>query len=386
MDDLQKEILKSNHVELINSIDISKSSVLDHLIEDDVISAGEQEEILAQTTRRNQNTKLLYIIKRRKRSSVDTFCSFRNALQEDYCFLATKLSIRLPTCTSVQKVRSKESSYKCLHCLLLENLIPCDVTHYLFQEGLISDDDLDRLNDSRFPRLDRVKSLLELIESSGHATNEVFISKLEKKYDFIVCHSKEHKNEGLTRCACHDIANGVTERKTICNVITKTYPNDKKLMKKCSNLWNTLFDLREKGDWKKHGEITEAAFRRFTDPDLLMMLYRSEMCVSTFYMNDSAKADQMFEKAMEILPSTHMSNWHLSRILPLRINKLTKENKQGEASNILQDAHQVMDGLEPCLSTGAVYFFEAMFLASIFKNNPKGIKSEEISNRVKECF
>ncbi|KAJ8315721.1 hypothetical protein KUTeg_007871 [Tegillarca granosa] len=326
-----------------------RSFVLDHLREDDVISAGEQEEILSQTTRRNQNAKLLYIIKRRKSSSIDTFSSVRNALQEDYSFLASKLSV------------GTYSSATITHTTIL----------IVF-------------NDSKFSRIDRVQNLLKLIESTGHTAQDFFISELEKKYDFIVCHSKEHITETLTRCSCHETAEDVKERNKILidKGISKSYPNDKRLMRKCSNLWNVLFELRENGDWERHAEITDEAFRKFADPDLIIMLYRSEMCVSTFYMKDFVKADQMFKKAMEILPETQMSNWHLSRILPLRINKLTKENKQGEASEVLKAAHQVMDGLEPCLSTGAVYFFEAMYLASILRNNPKGKKSQEISNRV----
>lgn len=168
----------------------------------------------------------------------------------------------------------------------------------------------------------------------------------------------------------------------------KFSPNNKKLMRKCSRLWDQLFFLRETGDWETFGLVTKKSFEKFKNsPDIQVLLYRSEMCVSTFYKNDQTKALEMFDKALEELPKTEMPNWHLARILPLKVELCTRAKMFEEASNLLEDAKQAMMSLGPCLSTGAVYFFEAIYLGNILQCTRNDTKSAEgITEQVKRCF
>lgn len=175
---------------------------------------------------------------------------------------------------------------------------------------------------------------------------------------------------------------------SILQPVFKSAPNNKKLMRKCSRLWDQLFFLREKGDWETFGVVTKKAFDKFKNsPDIQVLLYRSEMCVSTFYKNDQTKALEMFDKALEQLPKTEMPNWHLARILPLKVELCTRAKLFEEASNLLEDAKQAMMSLGPCLSTGAVYFFEAIYLGNILQCTRNDTRSAEgITEQVKNCF
>ncbi|XP_052802336.1 uncharacterized protein LOC128232677 [Mya arenaria] len=175
---------------------------------------------------------------------------------------------------------------------------------------------------------------------------------------------------------------------SIAQHVVRALPNNKRLLKKCSKLWDQLFFLREKGEWSTFNLVTKKAFEKFSDnPDIVVLLFRSEMCISTFYKNDQTKALEMFEKAMEHLPKTEMPNWHLTRILPLKVELCTRSNKFEEASSLLEDAKQAMQSLGPCLSTGAVYFFEAIYLGSILQCTRSDTKAAAgITQQVKQCF
>ena len=198
---------------------------------------------------------------------------------------------------------------------------------------------------------------------------------------------QEKKNDILDREKSLEAARRVEDSPLVQHV-TRVLPNNKRLMRKCSKLWDQLFFLREKGDWVTFTAVTNKAMEHFHDnPDIKVLLYRSEMCVSTFYKNDSIKALEMFEKAIEFLPKTEMPNWHLARILPLKVELCTRSKKFDEASSLLEDAKQAMQALSPCLSTGAVYFFEAIYLGNILQCTRSDTKaSENIAGQVKKCF
>ncbi|KAL3868915.1 hypothetical protein ACJMK2_041669 [Sinanodonta woodiana] len=538
MNEVQRLVLRKNHSLLVNNLSLSGSKVLEKLFEEDVISSGEQEDILSRVTQRDQNTRLLFVIKRRG-SSKKPFDTFLRALEPSYKFIVEKLKKsedNLKNCNNGTEVQAV-----CHHCLLKKNLIPNDVSHFLYEEGIISDDDLEDINNKNVPRPERVSRLLEVLERRPNLklVNESFRSSLEQKYGYLLseiktdvldhfltccCHSQSTSNAGARRCednvceslasddeffSCAEIEHGqetsddeyysceetmhgqemadqandrltekqihgrysepnivnedvqcnkdyiinldnrkgkfkrIESRRLLLNVLEseraeqgvlektkenqrrnirgqqnavheqdfqeslftaslpnhesqvkilqhlpKVLPNDKRLMRLCTKLWNKLFFLREKGEWETFNLVSKKAFEKFDDsPDIKVLLYRSEMCVSTFYKNDPSKACDMFDKALEILPKTSMSNWHLARILPLKMELCTQAKKFEEASSLLEQAHQAMMTLRPCLSTGAVYFFEATYLGTILQCTAKGTKSaKSIAERVKMCF
>ncbi|KAK3585021.1 hypothetical protein CHS0354_024935 [Potamilus streckersoni] len=531
MNQVQKLVLQKNHRLLVDTLDLSGSNVLDKLLEEDVISSGEQEDIISRVTSRDQNTRLLFVLKRRGPSK-KPFDTFLRALQPDYRFIVDKLKTNEESFKNCYN--GKEIQAVCHHCLLKKNLIPNDVSHFLYEEGIISDDELEDINNKNIPRQERVCTLLRVLVGSPDLklANEKFRSSLEPKYGYILsdiktdgldhfmaccCQSESTSKAGVRTCednlcetltsdneyySCAEIEHGqetsddeyysceemyqanhcltekrihgrdsesrigdvnalgdkdyiidlnnrkgrctrIESRRLLLNTsrseragqgflektkqdqrrnirgqqnafheqefpeillttsrsnhdsqvhilqhIPKVIPNDKRLMRLCTKLWNKLFFLREKGDWETFNLVSKKAFEKFDDnPDIKVLLYRSEMCVSTFYKNDPSKACDMFDKALEILPKTSMSNWHLSRILPLKMELCTQAKKFEEASSLLEQAHQAMMTLSPCLSTGAVYFFEAMYLGTILRCTAKGTKSaKSIAERVKTCF
>lgn len=558
MNEIHKKALQKNHRLLINTLDLRGSNVLDLLLQDDVISSGEQDEILARTTQRDQNARLMFVLKRRG-GTKNSFDNFLKALDTSYDFVAKELK------TTVEKVKECKSSSRalCSHCLLMNNLIPADVSHTLYEDGIISDDDLEHVNNKNIPRTDRVHKLLSLLNDNPDQVMvfEKFCESLESKYNYIkvdknsgtlknclgcscsgikapehmvectddvqACYVYESQSRGISNILptvlskrsrvikCEDEVDGYNsnitrakltdlfkeqaitenlepknarkfkksrdclsetfkapvselqsdlvleeineditadERKKreasfskanymtgtadthqqnvfdsemrlkiqtgnivnkteisrssvnvefeipecgnshpsneIVQVIPKTLPNNKKLMRKCTRLWDKLFFLRERGDWETFNLVSVKAFEKFsTNPDIQVLLYRSEMCVSTFYNNDREKASVMYDKAMDLLPKTCMPTWHLARLLPLKVELCARAKKFEKASSLLEQAHQAIITLGPCLSTGAVHFFEAIYLSSILRCTRYGTKSfASVSERVKMCF
>ena len=56
------------------------------------------------------------------------------------------------------------AQFKCFYCQVTDNLIPNYVSHHLYEEGVITDDDLEELNNHNIPRINRVKTLLEILD------------------------------------------------------------------------------------------------------------------------------------------------------------------------------------------------------------------------------
>lgn len=564
-----QQVLRKNHRLLVNNLDLTSSKVLDRLHEDDVISSGEQEDILRRNTSRDQNTRLLFLLKRRDRSALQAFI---NALKADYGYIVDILS-------ATPGYEKQESEETCAYCRVVKNLIPSDVTHFLYEEEVIvDDDDLEDLNNENVNRTERVKRLLNLLgeQPERAVVEEKFYASLKAKYtfvlesvvplsleDFLSCHCKSNRqkyvgsvypalyeretrpldvndqrsiqsrsletlqtteNEYSNKIGCQSLKIGVTqnvhetkaaflhgerqqcehswdeknepqdgvdevdacdvlnEKQTLClnkklpfveydisscdststkcNIVEldqeqeveshskfscktknnkekskithvkektirhKQYkhccdkntdtvedsvtvdeasvdnklkqvchvrqvlPNNSKLMKMCKKLWDQLFFLREKGEWETFSLVTSKAFDRFADnPDIQVLLFRSEMCVSTFYKSNPQKAQKMYERALDLVPKTSMPSWHLARILPLKVAMCTQEKKFEEASSLLEQAHQAMTMLAPCLSSGAVFFFEAIYLSAVLRCSRTGSKSSiAIAEKVKECF
>ena len=551
MNAVHKKALQKNHRLIINTLDLSGSDILDQLFQDDVISSGEQDDILARTTHRDQNTRLLFVLKRRG-GRKNPFDKLLKALDNSYSFVAKELRS-----TAVKLEEWEDSAKACSYCMLLNSLIPSDISHFLYEEDVISDDSLEQLNNRNISRTERVRILLSLIEEnpSKSFAFECFRKSLEPKYRYILsandtfcvenynhCLCSQKSNtitqvsectaEGRTlthpyedtvtcipikgipdenqeykygikeclNCICEDEIDGysvcssnsrylqlsdcaksktndevtlnsnftsnsenmvahvdsscvketnttvdesslhgtvsvthdttvksekhfeiIKEQKgkrhnrnekqrkklftetsskqspgtetnlnsssNIMQLVPKTSPNDKKLMRMCTRLWDKLFFLRERGEWDTFNLVSVRAFETFSsNPDIQVLLYRSEMCVSTFYSTDIGKACEMYQKAMDILPKTSIPTWHLARLLPLKMELCTREKKFEEAASLLEQAHQAIMTLGPCLSTGAVHFFEAIYLGNILRCTRNGTKSASIFERVKKCF
>ncbi|XP_052060878.1 uncharacterized protein LOC127701119 [Mytilus californianus] len=458
MDTNHHRVLRANHQLLINSIELSNTDVLDILQEDEIISSGECEEILSNKTKREQNAKLLYILKRRSCKDGDPYPSLLRALSNDYGFICKVLQKEDESIQRSCVVQDVSDNFTCFHCKLLKNLRPKDITHQLFEDEVLSDDDLDTINSDTTCRKQGVKKLFEVLGKSRLPQSEVvtcFVASLRNKYNYIVtqhtvnentlysCHCEHYVRPSLEtsctdRCAnkisklkyhseddisaktglianqknfetddeddthCRGIrvrssTSKIRKEKTVSSNeiqnlalvkdVPKSLPNNKKMFRLCSKLWDKLFTLREKGDWDLFHSVTKAARQKYIDnTDIQVLLYRSDMCISTFYNDNRRDAMESFDQATNLISSTSMPVWHLARLLPLKVELFTRSKQFDKASSLLKEAHQSMSNLVPCLSTGAVYFFEANYLGAILRCTQNGTRSLSIRERAKYCF
>ena len=159
------------------------------------------------------------------------------------------------------------------------------------------------------------------------------------------------------------------------------------LMFTCKELWDELFKLRERGDWAQHAERTAQAMSEYSNnPDIQVLLYRSKMCVASFYHRDTETAEKMHEKAKSLIPKTRMSAWHSARLFSLEVAYLIEQKRFQEAEQRIKEAKIAMAGLAPCMSTGAVFFFEALYLWGLLKCRRKSVVAAQLSRRIRECF
>ncbi|KAK3585022.1 hypothetical protein CHS0354_024936 [Potamilus streckersoni] len=165
-------------------------------------------------------------------------------------------------------------------------------------------------------------------------------------------------------------------------------PNNKMLMRNSAKLWRILYGLMARGEWDKFNNFFNEGLKKLRDnADLMIQLYRSQMSACTFYRSDPAKAQEMFEKAMELVPNTSMSTWHLGRILPLKVEMYVQKMKFSNASILLEQAHQATTLLSPCMPTGNVYFFQGIYLSALLRCTRRDTQSAaSIVERVKQCF
>ncbi|CAG2257175.1 unnamed protein product [Mytilus edulis] len=367
-------VLRAKHQLLINSIELSNSDVLDILQEDEIISSGECEEILSNKTKREQNAKLLYILKRRSYKDGDPYPSLLRALSNDYGFICEVLEKEDETIQQRCVVKEVSDNFTCFHCKLVKNLRAKDITHQLFEDEVLSDDDLDLINSDTTCR-----------EQGG---------LIVKHKDFEIDHEDESQSRDIrvrSSTAKHlkakPISSNGFQSVELSKNVSKSLPNNKKIMRLCSKLWDELFTLREKGDWDLFHSVTKAARQKYIDnTDIQVLLYRSDMCISTFYNDNRRDAVESFDQATHLISSTSMPGWHLARLLPLKVELFTRSKQFDEASSLLKEAHQAMSTLDNCLSTGAVYFFEANYLGAILRCTQNGTRSFSIRERAKTCF
>ena len=223
---------------------------------------------------------------------------------------------------------------KCLSCQFTENLIPKDITHQLFQQKVLTDDELKSLNNDKIPTKERNFMLLDILRKHVKPRQSISILKatLSRKY--------AHLLEGLGSCSstrdlpwvCTCVGKDATEddepsplrTATSCDVqpnnqvalfesVQKLSLENNSSLKTCGNLWGKYFDLRERGDWEKLKQLSDASFKRYSDNiDIQVMLYRLQMCIYTFYLIDMEKANQIYDKVMTLLSRTQFPLWHLA--------------------------------------------------------------------------
>ena len=542
MNEIEKRVLRQNHTVLVNNLDLSGSTVLDQLQEEEIISADEQEDILARGLQKDQNARFLFLLKRIN-ASKDPFEKFIKVLDISHQFLAEALRTSLKTFRDCDT----KMNFKCFYCTLIENLIPNHVSHFFYEEGLISEDDLEDINNPATSRNTRVKRLLALLKENVDKTrvNELLWDGLKPKYSYVLertsiclecqcvtnfgeaqeclkpqgvelvqsktfkcnenthsditnhqdlqtrndqrikktagnrqsnfknknskateiiscssettevidqndlkpnsdthtdvlesqnvpviskqglqasdkrlkditytredsiqkslkyCDSQPKRNkirnsskQHMTLHVAHSTANSApiqNLKKTsypVLRDVCKSLPNERKVMAKCTKLWEQLFHFREKGDWESFNLFSRTAMEKFSsNPDIVVSLYQVDMVVASFYKTDKIKAYSTYEKAMKIIPKTIVPSWYLGRFIPLKMILLSRDKNFKEASCLSEEAQQAVSTLGPCLSTACVNFCEAIYLGHIFTCTRNDTKSAiRLAQRVKQCF
>ena len=243
MDDTQKEVLRKNHNLLVNSLDLTATHVLDKLQQEDVISADEQEDILSRKVKKDQNARLLFLLKRIN-ASKQPFESFINILAPNYAFIADELRKSYANCSSDLRAGDKNTPVKCFYCQLIDNLIPNYVSHHLYEKGVITDDELEELSNSNIPRIERVKKLIEIIDRNlNKHVWEIFCRSLQPKYGYLL--TRLGSSEVCLRCICVTASNG--QRLSELKLNESIYPGR---VQELENAWEQAFENNLDGTLK----------------------------------------------------------------------------------------------------------------------------------------
>ena len=297
---------------------------------------------------------------------------------------------------------------KCPFCEFTENVIPKDITHQLFQQKVLTDNELKSLNNETIPVKDRNFTLLHILCTHVKPRRSITILKttLSRKYVHLLetlgsC-SSAHDLPGSCTCVCEETAEDNEPSPLCTDTRCNEQPNNQVVlfesvqkqsigntssMKTCGNLWGKYFDLRERGDWEKLQQLSDASFKRYSDNiDIQVLLYRVQMCIYTFYLIDMEKANQVYDKVMTLLSRTQFPLWHLVLILALKVEICTKNRKFEQAETLLRDAKQAMHTLSPCFSTATVFLFEAKYLTSFLKCNPRSRSAGSIRHRIRTAY
>ena len=212
MDAAEKDTLRSHQVNLIN--DLEPRDILEHLYEDEVITENDMELIDKGKTRRERCQALLSLLPRRGPTA---YGCFRKALKEtNYTHLSDQLQIINNQSSNNHSLNKAESRTRCTCldfitnqevpnalmdflrkrcCLLLNNVEPKEITAYLYQNHLLSDDDCERIH-TQVTRQDRCRCLISILSKANpDQAILILIQSLEKKYMFIVEERMSSTNE-----------------------------------------------------------------------------------------------------------------------------------------------------------------------------------------------
>uniref|UniRef100_A0A2C9L0Y2 CARD domain-containing protein n=1 Tax=Biomphalaria glabrata TaxID=6526 RepID=A0A2C9L0Y2_BIOGL len=86
---------------------------------------------------------------------------------------------------------------------LIEQIEPLDIIDYLFQQNVLTLDDMDLIKNASITRSKRAENLLFVLLKSGSSSAlEVFMKSLENQYAYVLSHMKEnHSNIEMTLSA-----------------------------------------------------------------------------------------------------------------------------------------------------------------------------------------
>lgn len=399
------EVLRTNNLLLCDNIDLENTTILDELYQSNVITSDEIEDIKLQKKKREQTATLLNILKRTD-SRLKPYESFIKAIAVPYGFIVSNLQRTLNT-QNRNHTRCQICKI-CTRCAFLTNLNPRPILESLYQWRIISDDDKEDIYNKSTRKL-QVEKLLEILSSTinpSHSFN-VFLDNLPNKYQYLKQKVNNGNYEELRKCCCEK-ANGNNDLNcvnrgdnnrdiklgelVVCtsNIVQKHMPYDKSLVKQLGEIWNNLWHCREQGSWEKLDRMTRDYFEMYSDnPDVLTLLYRSEMGTWAFYRYDYDKACKYFTEAEHLLPFTKMSSWHIGRILAINVGMCVKQGQYSNAHSALVSARQSTALLKPCLATGTVNVFEGLYHSSLLIHGSRGEGSNCIKkrkDRAKECF
>ncbi|XP_033734314.1 uncharacterized protein LOC117323290 [Pecten maximus] len=224
----QKEILRKNHVTLVDQLE--PRDVFDQLQQDGVLTESDHELINTGKTRKERCRMLLGILPTR---GPDAYSSFRNALTQSYSHLDQLLSktspvyretTHLPSVDSIDVKSFRESDdihsggicFKCQPympanivnpglknalqkccCIILENVEANDVLDTFYQETLLEINDYECIRSEKTPRDRCVALLKKLSQCPNDNVLTVFKDSLRRKYSFITDMIEEVNNEFL---------------------------------------------------------------------------------------------------------------------------------------------------------------------------------------------
>lgn len=397
MEKKYKDLLRSNHIYICSNVNLKDSNILDKLQEDMLISSDEAEEIINFKFQNHQTSQLLYKLKR-KDSSKKPFQLFIKALESSHPFVSNKLLKDLVILNGNVDL-SNNQDVMCINCFLLENLYPLNLSQKLYENEAFSDDELEDINNPNRSRRSQVQLLLSILSKTpSKKVIKIFKEYIQETFEcalktsdsdaldeFLICRCERNKTNNAVIDG--QIQSNSKQLTTLSKNVPKNDPNSSKIIWKLRDLWNEFWYLREQGNWSELRARTDATFNKYKrNPDVIFFLYRSEMCTSTFYLEDKEKADTAYQKALDLHKKTSIPNWHLGRLFALRIYMCTRDGNLAEAQKLITQGQQELNCLAPCLATGTLLFFEGLYYSEFLRRHSNGSKAHEIFERSKKSF
>lgn len=249
-------------------------------------------------------------------------------------------------------------------CLLIENIEPCDMTDYPYQEYLFTDDECERVH-SGITRRDRCKTFFAILAKKAPKQKPlpVLLKALEKKYNFILTTAFDGKQRNaLPECKFTEQGNldiklkikqhfeGIQShhekvadtlnrlQNPICTSKPNTLPS-KYLM----TAFNHLSSLINQGLYERFEHLTKQMQVKFhADADMSCVL--SYLLASRYlFGNNFELAKDSINAGLKLLPKTSNPKYFFVELYSAKTRMYITQKRLNKLESTLQDVKQVIE-------------------------------------------
>ncbi|XP_046554730.1 LOW QUALITY PROTEIN: uncharacterized protein LOC124264056 [Haliotis rubra] len=268
--------------DLLHSVSIECTCILDRLMQDQLLTDDERESIIAlNPTSRRRNEAFLDVMRGRL-SYATLMNNFIPAIGEDYPDVAKKLS------ETAQHLKAKPSKINvCAVCNMKENVQVKHLAEHLSEHGAVSTDDYRVLRNTHTSNTEKWSYRLSKLTNLSHITEAIKI-----RYPQIY-KQLQRQNKLDLRCNCSSLEGGNDS----CSAEKKSASNPVSDVGRLSDL-ESLF---ETGLWVTSGSLSQMEYQVSSNPKGMAIIICNPKSnpheeIHRYYVNDAAKLYRTFQK------------------------------------------------------------------------------------------